>query len=98
MAKNNALKKHKAIEDDFDFSEIMDDPSYNDEIAAGIMSSLIEANNTQTLLAIELTKLAVEKSTAKDMKEDDVFSIFRKASSVISEKFPLNALWEKFSN
>lgn len=96
MAKNNALKKHEVIEDDFDFSEIMDDPSYNEEVTAGIMSSLIEASNTQMLLAIELTKLAVEKSTAKDMKEDDVFSIFRKAAGVISEKYPFNTLCEKF--
>lgn len=96
MAKNNALKKHKELEDVFDFSETMD-PSYDDELMAGVMNGMIEASNNQMMLAIELTKLAVEKSTAKDMNEDDVFSIFKKASGVIAESFPLKAIWEKFS-
>jgi hypothetical protein len=96
MAKNSALKKHKEFEDDFDFSEIVE-PSYDDELMAGVMNGMIEASNNQMTLAIELTKLAVEKSTAKDMNEDDVFSIFKKASGVIAESFPLKALWEKFS-
>jgi hypothetical protein len=97
MAKNNALKKHKVEEDVFDFSEMMEEGSYNDELMAGVMNGLIEASNNQMLLAIELTKLAVEKNPAKEMNEDDVFSIFKKASGVIAEKFPLKALWEKFS-
>ena len=96
MAKNNALKKHKEFEDAFDFSEIME-PSYDDELMAGVMNGMIEASNNQMMLAIELTKLAVEKSTAENMNEDDVFSIFKKASGVIAESFPLKALWEKFS-
>ena len=96
MAKNSALKKHKEFEDAFDFSEVLD-PSYDDELMAGVMNGMIEASNNQMMLAIELTKLAVEKSTAKDMNEDNVFSIFKKASGVIAESFPLKALWEKFS-
>ena len=98
MAKNNALTKHKAVEDDFDFSEMMEEASYNDELMAGVMNGLIEASNNQMKLAIELTRLAVEKSTAKEMNEDDVFSIFNKASTVIADKFPLKGLWEKFSS
>ncbi len=96
MAKNSALKKHKEFEDGFDFSEVLD-PSYDDELMAGVMNGMIEASNNQMMLAIELTKLAVEKRTAKDMNEDNVFSIFKKASGVIAESFPLKALWEKFS-
>jgi hypothetical protein len=96
MAKNSALKKRKEFEDAFDFSEIME-PSYDDELMAGVMNGMIEASNNQMMLAIELTKLAVSKNTAKDMNENDVFSIFKKASGVIAESFPLKALWEKFS-
>jgi hypothetical protein len=95
MAKNNMLKKHKDVEDDFDFSAMME-PSYDGEVMAGVMTGLIEASNNQMMLAIELTKLAVGKSTAKDINEDDVFSIFKKASGVIAESFPLKELLEKF--
>jgi hypothetical protein len=96
MAKNSGLKKHKEFEDAFDFSEIME-PSYDDELMAGVMNGMIEASNNQMMLAIELTKLAVAKRTAKNMNEDDVFSVFKKASGVIAESFPLKALWEEFS-
>lgn len=94
MSKSNMLKKHKEIEDGFDFSALMD-PSYDDEAMAGVMNGLIEASNNQMMLAIELTKLAVEKSTAKDINEDDIFSVFKRASGVIAESFPLKALLEK---
>ena len=96
MAKNSALKKHKEFEDAFDFSETME-PSYDDELMAGVMNGMIEASNNQMSFTIELTRLAVEKSTVKDMNEDDIFSIFKKASGVIAESFPLKGLWEKFS-
>lgn len=95
MAKNAALKKYQELEDNFGFSEDME--SFGDEAMAGMMSGLIEASNNQMMLAIELTKLAVEKSSAKDMDEEDVFSVFKKASGVIAESFPLKALWEKLS-
>lgn len=97
MARNNAVKKQKEIfEDDFDFTE-MEHTSHDDEVMAGIMSGMIEASNNQMLLALELTKLALDKTT-KEMNEDDVFITFKKASGVIAERFPLHALWEKFTS
>lgn len=87
------LKKCKDVEDNFDFSEILDS-SYDDESMAGIMSGLVEASNNQMMLAIELTRLALEKNSSTDMKEDDVFSIFKKASGVIAESFPLKSFLE----
>ena len=97
MAKNNVLKKQREIiEDDFDLTEMMRS-SHDDEVMAGIMSGMIEASNNQMLLALELTKLALDKST-KEMGEDDVFSTFKKASVVIAERFPLNTILEKFSS
>jgi hypothetical protein len=93
MAKNTMLKKHKEVEDDLDFSGMFDQ-SYDDEAMAGIMHGLIEASNNQMILAIELTKLAVEKISSKDINENDVFSIFKKATAVISESFPLKELME----
>jgi hypothetical protein len=97
MAKNKMLKTHQDVEDDFDFSEMLA-PSYDDyddnETMADLMSGLIEASNNQMRLAIELTKLALDKNAAKDMNEDEVFSIFKKASAVIAESFPLKSLLE----
>ena len=95
------IKKHreKAVEtdfdDDFDFSEFMD--SSDNEMMAGVMSGLIEASNNQMTLAIELTKLAIEKHPIQSMNEDEIFSIFRKASGVINDNFPLKKLLETFS-
>lgn len=94
MPKKNVLKKYDALHD-FDGSD-ESDPSY-DEAMTGVMHGLIEASNNHMTLAIELTKLAVEKHSSKEMNEDEVFSIFKKASEVIADSFPLKALWEKFS-
>lgn len=99
MAKNKMLKKHQEVEDDFDFPlsgpGMMDMP-FDEEVMAGIMTGLIEASNNQMLLAIELTKLAVDKSySPKDINVDDVFSIFKKASEVIADSFPLKTLMEQ---
>lgn len=96
MAKNNGLKKQKEVEAELDFSEILD-PSYDDELMMGVINGMVEASNDRIRLALELTKLAVEKNTSKDMSEDEIFSIFKKASGVIAESFPLKELWEKFS-
>ena len=95
MGKNTMLKKHKE-EDDFDFSEMLDS-SYDDsdEAMAGMMSGMLEASNNHMMLALELTKLAVGKNTSKDMNEEEVFSVFKKALGVITESFPLKTLWEK---
>ena len=96
MAKNNPLKKYtEELQDDFDFSDDMESPS--DEALAGMMSGIIEASQHQQIMAIELTKLVVGKSSAEGMNEEAVFSVFKRASKVVSENFPLKDLWEKFS-
>lgn len=94
MAKNTMVKKCQEVEDDFDFPEMMDMP-FDEEVMAGVMNGLIEASNNQMLLAIELTKLAIDKGCTKDMNVDDVFSIFKKASNVIADSFPLKSLMEQ---
>ena len=93
MAKNNLLKKHKELEDDFDCSEELS----ADEAMIDMMSSLIDASNNQTMMAIELTKLVVAKSPDQNMTEDKIFAAFKQASKIMSESFPLKPLWEKFS-
>ncbi len=95
MAKSKALKNQKEEELDF-FSDMMD-PSYDDEegMMSEVLSGLIEIGRNQVMLAIELTKLVVEKNSAKEMNEDDVFAIFKKASGVIAESLPFKTMLEK---
>lgn len=93
MARNKTPTKYEEIIDDLDFSDDMESPG--DEVIAGFMSGLIEASNNQLRVAIELTKLVVEKS-AGNMSEENVFSAFKRATKVVTESIPLKELWEKF--
>jgi len=93
MAKSTALKKQRVPE--FDFSDLMTD-SPDEETVLGIMTGLIEAYRHQQKTAIELTRLVVEKNNAS-MKEEEIFSSFKRASQVVSEISPIKELWEKIS-
>ena len=97
MAKGNIVKKRNEpeLEDDFDFSDFLDSP--NDEAIAGVVHGLIETSKSQIVLAIELTKLIVNKNPDTTMNEDEIFSVFKKSTKVIAENFPLKALLEEFS-
>jgi hypothetical protein len=101
MVKNDALKKLNEVDEDdedFDYSD-MTDSSYDDRegMANVLMSGLIESSNNQMMLAMELTRLALEKNPSKEMKEDAVFSVFKEASAVIAESFPLKSLLANFA-
>ena len=84
--------------DDFDFSEIMFG-HHDDDAISVVVRSLIEASNQQTAMAIELTRLVVDKTPQQERNSEEIFSVFRMASKEISEaeNFPLKKLWEKFS-
>lgn len=71
--------------------------SSDDEAMVGFAQDILESSNNQMTLALELTKLVVEKNAATNMKEEEVFSVFKKSLGVISENFPLKKLWGKFS-
>ncbi len=81
---------------EFGFSDMMMD-SPDEEFALGIMSGLIEAYRHQQKAAIELTKLVVENNSAKPMKEEEIFSTFKRASQVVSEMSPIKELWGKMN-
>lgn len=91
MAKNSALKRQE--EDDFDFSDMIGSPG--DDAINGMFSNLVGASNHQMNIAIELTKLVIEKGSVPDIKEEAVFSIFKRASKAVSESFPLKPLWDQ---
>jgi len=46
---------------------------------------------------IEISKLALEKTSAKNKNEDDVIAIYKKSIEAVSEKFPLQSLLEKIA-
>ncbi len=95
MAKNNTLEKYpeEVLEEDFDF---FDDLESGNEDVAAMMSSLMESSNQQLMAAIELTKLAVAKSSTESINEEAVFATYKRATKVIAENFPLKDLLEKF--
>lgn len=61
-----------------------------------MMSNFVETNTLQQMVALELTKLIVEKSPAENMNEENIFSVFKRATKVVIENSPLKALLEKF--
>lgn len=93
MAKKSGLKVR---EDTFDYRDISYDDT-NQETMLGVMSGMLEASNNQMMMAIELTKLIVTNSAVenRDMMEDYVFSVFKKATKVIGENFALKNIMEQ---
>ena len=96
MAKAPTIKKpRKEAIRDFDFSNFMtESEGPEDEMILGMMQGLIEAYRHQQQTAIELTKLVVESSSEK-MKEEQVFSTFKRATKVVSEVSPIQELFKK---
>lgn len=93
MAKKNVSKNQE--EEILDFIDMnYEDESYNQETMINMMSEMLDASNTQMMMAIELTKLIVAKSEVKNM-EDHVFSVFKKATKIISENFALKNIMEQ---
>lgn len=84
MAKNKKLKEHEEVfEEVFDFDDM--DESYDDTDLTGVMNSLLDAANQQLKVAFDLTKLIIENDTSKNVTEEQVFSVFKKASKVVGE-------------
>jgi len=94
MARNSVARRHEEVEEDFDFSDMMG--SSGDEAMVGVMQGMLETSNNHMTLALELTKLVLQKNTASAMREEEVFSIYKKSLGIISDSFPLKELWEKF--
>ena len=81
----NQLKQYDAL---LGHGDIHSDTPLDEEVVVGMMGSMLEASNNQMLIAIELTKLIVGSNPVKNM-EDHVFAVFKKATKVIGEAFPL---------
>jgi len=86
----NELDKYGELMGNFGHMDM--DDHYDDEAMAGVMSGLIEASNQQMKMAIELTKLIVENNSTKGVSEEQVFSIFKKASKMVGENNTLKTM------
>ena len=97
MAKHGTMKKHqKHDREEFDFSDSILDPQI-DEAMFSMMSDLVESSRHQMQIAVELTKLAEEEKVVVPFKEEDIFSIFRRASKVVADSSPIKELLEKMN-
>ncbi|MFA5959978.1 MAG: hypothetical protein WC785_05630 [Tatlockia sp.] len=94
MAKKNTIKKQDELPDVFDFSDMSYDDSYDQEAMVDVMSGMLDASNSQMMMAIELTKLIITNNPMKTT-EEDVFSVFKKATQVIGENFALKNIMEQ---
>lgn len=91
MVKETLMKEY--IDDTEDALEYLDGSDEN--MIGGMMENLMENHNQQTMMAIELTKVALSKNADSSMSEDKVFDIFKRAFQVIAESSPLNSFVEK---
>jgi len=92
MPKSKLEKKHKPVELDF-MNYIQETPE--DETMLGMMTGLVEASRYQQQHSLELTKLIVGKSGEASLSEEEIYSIFKRASRVILESTPLNKVLEE---
>ncbi len=97
MAKNKTVIKQQQDEDvdvEFDFSDFLVD-SPDEEAMAGMMGGLLEASQQQLQIAMELTRLVVEKNAAESLKEKDIFAVFKRAAKVVADSSPMKELWDR---
>ncbi|WP_058533596.1 hypothetical protein [Legionella saoudiensis] len=85
MTKKNQIEPQ---EDETDFMSLFEEEGYSDDMMVDVMRDTISACNTQMQIAVELTKLIVDGSVTEN-REEQVFSVFKKAISVVGESFPL---------
>lgn len=91
MAKETLMKDYiDETEDALDYLDGSDE-----SMIGGMMENLMENHNQQTMMAIELTKVALSKNSDPSMSEEKVFDIFKRAFQVITESSPLNSFVEK---
>ena len=61
MAKNNLLKNQQKQTNDFDFSDMISGPAEG-EAMVGMMTGMVEASRHQVQMAIELTRMILDKN------------------------------------
>ncbi len=94
MAKTKAVKKQPDPQESF--ISIMDD-IYAEE-AMEIMPTFFEAGHSHLQIALELTKVIAEKISSSASNADtveEIFQIFKQASSVVIDSSPLREIFSK---
>ena len=96
MAKKSAAKKHDVIEME-NFMASLDFPECGHDDAAAIFAEYVEVTKHQQNIAIELTKIIVEKNSDEKMNAEEIFSIFKQATEVAIESYPAKTLIEQIA-
>jgi hypothetical protein len=85
MAKKNQIENQ---EEEMDLMSLFEEEGYSDDMMVDVMRDTISACNNQMQIAAELTKLIIDGSVTEN-REEQVFSVFKKAINVVSDSFPL---------
>lgn len=75
-----------------DFDEAMMPEYFEDDGAQETMFAMVEASQNQMEIALELTKIILEKDTATN--QDKVLNTFKSALRTVSDNSPLKPLWD----
>jgi hypothetical protein len=105
MAKQKAVKavkpvKHEIHEEFEDFGDFFD-MDYDDMPEEGLMTDMMavisDAQQHSMEVALALTEMIVEKSTAKKLEdyEKEVLRVFEKTLKTVSAHSPVNEIWKK---
>lgn len=79
------------VEEDNMFEDFdLDDMHYPEDGMSDVMNGMLDASNQQMSIALELTKLIVGNNPT----EEQVFSVFKKATQVVGDNFALKKLLE----
>ncbi len=87
---------HGNVFDESDFAVDSFDSSSMEGPMAHAVGIMMQASSHQMSIALELTKLIVEKDPVQKDREEHVFSVFKKATKVAAENFALKDLLEQF--
>ncbi len=71
------------------------EPDIDAELATGFMSGVLETVNNQIKMGLELTKLIVENTNKANLSEDEIHSIFKRATKAVSDNHNLNEIFDK---
>lgn len=93
MAKNNVIE-HEEIDEDYDFD--MFNLPEEDQLP-NVMECLIATNNHHMSIALELTKLIIEKSPQNGkIDEESILATFKRAANEVAESSPLKDILNEF--
>lgn len=98
MAKKQAVKEPEINFEDFPF-DFDDAHDYEDDQAMDtILGHLVDANCHQLDIALELTRLTIDKAQGFKATEENILASFQKSMLAVNEHSPLKLFLEKMGS